>query len=238
MRQLLWKEWHEQAWKLAFGCIVLTALIVIGLHARVVADATLVESVAALGMGVLPVLSSTGLMPAERAEGSFEALVSLPVRPWELLLSKAVLGLLLVVGPLAVAAAASVAMAGGREMTAGDMLGLYARATAAGVALFAWMTALTVRLPNEARAALLAVGVGVLWLLASAGLAEPAVRNPAFAASPFAFVYQFVSPDPQYGPPVAPGPPLWLTAVVQLVLIAACWLLALRAFARSTEDAT
>ena len=23
MRQLIWKEWHEQSWKLAFGCIVL-----------------------------------------------------------------------------------------------------------------------------------------------------------------------------------------------------------------------
>src|SRR5689334_8801214 len=41
MRSLLWKEWHEQSWKLAFGCVVLAALAVIGLRARVVADDTM-----------------------------------------------------------------------------------------------------------------------------------------------------------------------------------------------------
>ena len=201
MRQLLWKEWHEQAWKLAFGCIVLAAMAAIGLHARMVADATLIEWVAVVGVFILPVLSSTGLMPAERAEGSFEALISMPVRPRQVLAAKAVLGVVLVVGPMAVAAAVSLALAGGREMTAGAMLAFYVRATASAVALLAWMVALTVRLPNEARAALLAVGVVIIWLLLSVALAAPAVRNPAFAASPFAFVYQFVQPDRFVRPP-------------------------------------
>ena len=38
MHSLLWKEWHEQSWKLGFGCVVLGALALIGLHSRIIAD--------------------------------------------------------------------------------------------------------------------------------------------------------------------------------------------------------
>ena len=225
MRQLLWKEWHEQAWKLAFGCVVLSAVAAIGLHARMVADATLVQWVAVLGFGVLPVLAVSGLLPAERAEGGFDALVALPITPRAILTAKAIAGVILVVGPLAVAAAVSLALAGGREMLAGDMLGFYARSAVTAVALLAWMLALTVRLPTEARAALLAVGVIVLWLLASAGLGVRSLRATAFALSPFAAVFQF--PDVA---DLGPGPPLWLTVVVQAVLVTVAWRLAVRLF--------
>ncbi len=236
MRQLLWKEWHEQAWKLAFGAIVLTAAAVIGLHARMVPDATLAEWVCGLGMVALPVLASTGLVPAERAEGSLESLVALPVSPGRILAAKAALGLLLCVGPLAAAAVASVAMAGGREMTGGDLVALYARSAAAAVALFAWMLALTVRLPTEARAAMVAVGVIVLWLLAAAGLGDTPHRWLTFALTPFALVYDIPGPPPGSPNPLGPGPQLWLVVVVQAVLTAAAGWLAARLFARSTED--
>ena len=40
MQSLLWKEWHEQSWKLAFSCILLGAMAVaaaVGEGAQVVA---------------------------------------------------------------------------------------------------------------------------------------------------------------------------------------------------------
>src|SRR5205085_1361883 len=113
---------------------------------------------------LLPVLSSTGLVPAERGEGTLGALLALPVAPWRILGAKTLIGLALCVGPLAAAAAASLALAGGREMSGAAMLGLFARTAAATVSLFVWMLALTVRLPNEARAGLLSLGVLVFWM--------------------------------------------------------------------------
>ena len=231
MRQLLWKEWHEQAWKLAFGCIVLAAVCGIGLRARMVSDATMIEWACAIGVLVLPVLSATGLVPAERAEGSFEALVALPVRPRAILLAKTVAGVGLCVGPMVVAAAVTVAMAGGREMLTSDVLAFYGRATLASVAVLVWMVALTVRLPTEARAALLALGVLVLWALATVGLGSPGLRSTAFAASPFALLYPLNGTLPD-------APPLWADVLVQLVVLPAAWLVGLRTFARSTEDAS
>lgn len=241
MRQLLWKEWHEQAWKLAFGSVVLATLCAIGLRSRMVADATMIEWACAIGVLVLPVLSATGLVPAERGEGSFESLVSLPVTPRDILLAKTVAGVGLCVGPMVVATAVSLAIAGGREMYASAMVAFYARATLASVALLVWMVALTVRLPTEARAALLAMGVLVLWALATAGLGIPlaspnlgvphAVSAAGFAISPFAFLFPLNGQLPN-------APPLWATVPVQAVVSTLAWLLGLRMFARSTEDAT
>jgi ABC-type transport system involved in multi-copper enzyme maturation permease subunit len=182
MSTLLWKEWHEQRWKLGFGCLILGAFAVIGLHARVVADETLMLWTCLLAILLLPVLSSTGLMPAERAEGSFETLLSLPVRPWRVFLAKTLMGVALCVGPLLIAALLSLAMASGREMDASSIIVLYARSIAATLSLFAWMLALTIRLPNEMRAGLLALGVLIFWLLASAGLIALSDRQQGLPA--------------------------------------------------------
>ncbi len=232
MRQLIWKEWHEQAWKLAFGCIVLSAMAAIGLHARMVADATVVEWVCFVGVTLLPVLSSTGLVPAERADGGLASLLAMPVPPRRVLAAKTAAGLVLCVGPLLTAAAVTVALAGGREAATGPLLELYGRSALSAAALFVWMLAVTVRLPSEARAALVAVGVLILWLLGSVGLgAYPPLRPTAYAASPFAFVWPFVGP-------VNDGPRLALVVVVQAVVLIAVWLLAVGPFAAAVEDAS
>jgi hypothetical protein len=232
VRNLLWKEWHEQAWQLAFGCVVLSAMAAIGLHARMVADSTMVDWVCFLGVMGLPVLASTALVPAERADGGLATLVALPVSPARILAAKTVVGLLLCVGPLLVAAAVSVAMAGGREMYTGAVVELSIRSALASAVLFGWMFALTVRLPNEARAALISVGVLVIWVLASVGLTISAgVRSTAFAASPFAFFDWTVDRDG-----MGPWPQLPVVVGVQLLLMTGlCWM-AVRLFGSGTAS--
>jgi hypothetical protein len=213
MRKLLWKEWHEQSWKLGFGCIVLSALAVIGLHARITADETMSMWVCVFGLTLLPVLSSSGLLPAERSEGSFESLLALPVSPWKILAAKTLIGLLLCVGPMLTAALASIATAGGREMSDVAILDLYGRSTLATVSLFIWMLALTARLPNEARAAILAMGVLIFWMLATMGMGDHDIPALVFAPSPMAFVYRV----PEYG---RPGPPFITVLSVQAAIAA------------------
>lgn len=190
MPSLIWKEWHEQSWRLGFGCLVLCALAVIGLRARVVADETMVMWVCFIGMAMLPVLSSASLVPAERSERSFESLIALPVKPWRILLAKTFMGVMLCAGPLILAAVGSVLVAGGREMSSAAMYALYGRSILAALALFIWMLALTVRLPNETRAGLLAVGMLMFWLLATAGLVYRTMPREAVSISPFGFIYR------------------------------------------------
>jgi ABC-type transport system involved in multi-copper enzyme maturation permease subunit len=189
MRKLLWKEWHEQNWKLGFGCIVLGALAYIGFHARIVADETMMMWVCFLGLTMLPVLSSTGLVPAERGEGTLESLLALPVAPRKILAAKVLMGTLLCIAPMFVASLLSLLVAAGREMPANSIIAFYIASTMTTLVLFGWMTALTIRLPSETRAALLGVGVLILWMLITQGLAFPSVPRLAMAISPFGIVY-------------------------------------------------
>jgi hypothetical protein len=229
MRPLLWKEWHEQNWKLAFGCIVLSAIAVIGLHARMVADATLIEWVCVLGATMLPILSSTGLVPAERAEGSFESLLAMPIAPWRILLAKTLMGLLLCAGPLAVAAIITVFMAGGREIENRVIFTLYLRTIFASLSLLVWMMAVTIRLPSEARAAMVAVGIWILWGMITGGLlGGPGIGSYFFPMSPLAFFLEF-APQPH------PSTSLLKILLMQTALLAVVWMIALRVVVRPAD---
>ena len=228
---LLWKEWREQRWKLGFGCLLLAAFALIGLRTRAVADEAVLTGVCLVGILLLPVLAVTGLVPAERADGSLAALLSLPVPAWQVLAAKTLAGVALCVGPLAAAAIVGVAVAGGREMSAAAITGLFARSAAAALSLFVWMFALTVRLPTEARAGLVSLGVLVGWLITVLTLQYHGPRDVtqgAFAiVSPFVFTYRF-----------APDAPVRLAGAVaaQAIIAAALWVWAATRFARSAED--
>lgn len=200
MRPLLWKEWHEQRWKLGFGCVVLCAFALIGLRTRIVSDESIIVGTCALGVLLLPILSAAGLFPAERGEGTLKTLLALPVTRSKLLAAKMILGTALCAGPLLAAAAVSVLVAGGREISDSAMFAIFWRAIASGVFLFVWMFALTVRSPSEGRGAALAVGILVCWLIVTSGLIrsthiagygfpESHAPLPLWLACPFVFVF-------------------------------------------------
>jgi hypothetical protein len=219
MSNLIWKEWHEQSWKLGFGCVVLGALALIGLHARIVDDETMSMWVCFLGITLLPVLSSTGLLSAERSEGSFESLLALPVAPWRILLAKTEMGFILCAGPMVAAAAVSILIAGGREITTEAMLSLYSRSILATLSLFIWMLALTARLPSEARAGLLSLGILICWMLATGGLiqiADPTTVLLASSISPFALIFGYSSGFEH-------APPLIFVVIVQAAIVSILW---------------
>jgi ABC-type transport system involved in multi-copper enzyme maturation permease subunit len=177
MRSLLWKEWHEQRWKLAFGSLILGAFALIGLRARVVADDLLLEWLCFLSVVLLPVMASTGLIASEREERTIESLLSLPVAAGRIFWIKALLGVLLTAGPLVVAGVISVIVAGGRELSTPAMALFFAKSITAALSLFFWMFALTVRLPTETRAALIAMAVVAMWLIISLGITQMSEKS-------------------------------------------------------------
>ena len=171
MRQLIWKEWHEQAWKLAFGCIVLGAFAFIGLRTRILPDEEMLLWVCFPAIGLLPLLAATGLVPTERSDGTFNTLAALPVPMRTIVWIKIAVGLLLCVGPLAVTMAISLGFVGGRKMNDSVIIALFVRSMLSAAAVFVWMFAASIRLPTEARAAMVSIGVLLFWLMASTGMA-------------------------------------------------------------------
>jgi hypothetical protein len=214
MRSLLWKEWHEQSWKLAFSCILLSAMAAIGLHTRIISDEDLMMWICLIGL-LLPVSYASGLLPAERSDGFFEPLIALPIAPWKILAVKTVVGLLQCVVPIMVAMLISVLWFGGREIESASIIALYGRAAFAAILLFMWILALTSQLPSEVRAGLLGVGILICWLMIDLGLGESSYANFTAAISPIGFVVQHTPRRES---------PAWKTAfVVQSIVAVLLW---------------
>lgn len=236
MRPLVWKEWHEQRWKLGFGCVVLCAFALIGLRTRIVSDESIIVATCALGVLLLPILSAAGLFPAECGEGTLNTLLALPVPRSKLLAAKMTLGIALCAVPLLASAAVCLIIAGGREISDAAMNAIFLRAVASAFFLFVWMFAVTVRSPSEGRGAALAVGILVCWLMITTALVEAAPAKgygfseshaslPLWFGCPFVFVFP---------------PTMWATGwgiIVQCAIAALLCLLALRAMAFADSEA-
>ncbi len=165
--KLIWKEWCEQRWKLALACVVMMAFVLIGLQARIVMDKAIVACSVMLGGLVLPVFVGMDLVAAERAEGSLQTLLALPIRPWKTLAVKLAMGMFSCVVPILGAGLIAYLIAGGRELTTSRMVAIYASTASLAVSVLICMLAFGIREPNEARAATVGVAVVVAWTLIS-----------------------------------------------------------------------
>lgn len=174
LARLIWKEWREQRWRIGFGCVVLCAFALIGLRTRAVDDQSILIGTCAIGVLLLPILAAAGLVPAERDEGTLRMLLAMPVRPWKFLAAKTLLGAALCAVPLIAAAVVSIGIARGREVSILSTLAIFGGSIATALLLFAWMLAFTARSEGEGRAAALAMGLLVFWLMATNALVHAA----------------------------------------------------------------
>lgn len=116
IKSLLWKEWCEQRWRLAFGCVMMTAFVAVGLKTRIVPDEGIIVMSLGIGAFLLPILIEMGLIAAERADGSLTALLVLPTRTRAVLAAKMCMAAVALAAPFVATATISCLMAGGREV--------------------------------------------------------------------------------------------------------------------------
>ena len=222
MRSLLWKEWHEQRWKLAFTSLLLAGFTFCGLHARVIPDETVLLYLSFLAVILMPLLIGASLIASERDARTLDTLLALPVKPSVVFAVKTLLGVILCIVPLAVACIVSLAMAGGREMTGSEIVAMFVRCGLTTLCLFIWMLALTIRMPGETRSTLLGLGVLVGWAILTSGL--PARHGAQvlwlWLANPLVFL---MNPHDEYW-----AVSLSAAVMVQAVIVALLWLWASR----------
>ncbi len=177
---VLAKEWHEQRWKLAFGCVILMGFAAIGLRTRLIDDRSILLMAVAIGAFILPLFIGMGVVASDRAEGSLATLLALPIRPSLVLMVKLAVGLAASLAPLAGVGLVTWLIAGQREMAARDTLGLLALQATVGAMVLLWTVTLGVRQTTEARAALLGMtflALGFAALIFAPMLSEMAIHN-------------------------------------------------------------
>ena len=159
IRKLIWKEWREQRWKLALGCVMLLGITVVGLQTRMIEDQVVMGLSLLFGSVVLPVFVSMDVVAAERADGSLASLLKLPVAPWKILTIKTAMAVICCVVPVLLAATAAILLAGNRELDYGTMARMYRAGVGLAVSSVIWILAFSIRQPSEARVAIVAVAV-------------------------------------------------------------------------------
>jgi ABC-type transport system involved in multi-copper enzyme maturation permease subunit len=164
IKALFWKEWCEQRWKLAYGCAVLMGFALIGLRSRLTPDEFIVIFASAGGSILMALFVGMGLIAAERNEGSLEMLLALPVRPWKIFAVKMAMGTLVCTLPIIGCMAVTLAVAGGREMSANRIAVAHLGGIAFSFVMLVWMVAFSIRQPNEARTGLVGIEVFVGWV--------------------------------------------------------------------------
>ncbi len=164
-RNLFWKEWHEQRWRMAFGCVLMSALPALGLMARVVPDEAVVTVAMLVGSVLLPIFAAMGLIAPERSERTLGSLLVLPVSSRTVLSVKTVVGLATCLAPLACATIVSLFMAGGRELSSGHIFMACQGSAVFACLVLVWTLAFSVRQSTEARVGLVGMGVVAAWVM-------------------------------------------------------------------------
>lgn len=227
-KSLIWKEWHEQRWKLGFGCVLLMTITFVGLHTRVTPDEGIIGLVVLIGGLLLPLLNAMGLVAAERDEGSFNTLMRLPASTLRIYTAKSLMGIAIVTIPILGSALIALAVAGNREMSGARLLALFGLGAAVAVAVFLWTSVAGMRQPTEARAAMAGVVVLAVWMVTLVFTLIMTGEEPNWvvALSPFGLIMGFDLPDQ-----------LLAIALVQLTTMSLLWLWGFRRFARPIKGA-
>lgn len=98
---LLWKEWHEQRWKLLFGTALLLFFTGSFMAARVTSDQEMAIAIFLLGGTILTLYSAMGLFAPERENRTWLFLRSRPTWIWQICAAKWLLGWLNFAVPIA-----------------------------------------------------------------------------------------------------------------------------------------
>jgi hypothetical protein len=100
---IIWKEWRQQRWKLAFGTVMLVGLIGTLATAHVMNDAEIFAILGVASALVLPLYSAMGVFAPEHTGGTFTFYASKPAKPLAVFMTKWFFGWLNVVVPVTAA---------------------------------------------------------------------------------------------------------------------------------------
>jgi ABC-type transport system involved in multi-copper enzyme maturation permease subunit len=159
IRVLLWKEWHEHKMRLLLACIVMglfTGATYLQFDRKPVD--TMNTSIL-LGAILLPIFIAMGLIAPERSQRTLGTLIVLPVRPWMIVMSKAVFGALCVVLPVVICTVPLYMIA--HDAMKRDMLETLWLEISIALIMLTWTAALAARQPTATRVGLVGIGIAI-----------------------------------------------------------------------------
>ena len=162
-KQLLWKEWRENLWKLGFGGAVSAAFVLLLFRIRLFPDAVNCIYISFVLMLVVPVIYALDIFSGEMSNQTIHLLFKFPVPRWKIFFSKYLVS---IGGMIAIFLASGLLMellSQGREAETGFLLKLNASFGVAAILLFTWFCAFDVQNRSEGESLIAMVVVLIGW---------------------------------------------------------------------------
>jgi ABC-type transport system involved in multi-copper enzyme maturation permease subunit len=172
LKALLWKEWHEQRWRVALATVWLLGMSAIGFKTRVLSDDTVLWVIWLPTSIILPMFFGMGLFASERKNRTFAYLMVQPVSRGSILTAKVISGLLAYLTPMIVSGVAVCLAVGGRELKSNNLIVSIAALIALGAMLLAWQLLAGLRCRREETYVLVSAIVLGCWIVYAYALAD------------------------------------------------------------------
>ena len=162
LKSLLWKEWREQRWKLAFGCVLLGGGCLIALRARMLEDSASLAIALMVGMVLMTLIVSMGIVATDREQRNLPFQFGLPCSSALLFAVKITVGLIVSLFPL-LCALALWALFAGSGLEHIELRSIMFLTCWWNLSTVIWTTAFGVRQPTEARVGMVGIGILGFW---------------------------------------------------------------------------
>lgn len=164
-RQLFWKEWRENLWKLAFGSAVSAAFVLLLFRIRLFPDAANCIAISFVQMLAIPVIYALDIFSGEMSNRTIHLLFKFPVPRWKIFFSKylvCILGMSLIF----LANGGLMELAGqGREAEVGFLFKLNTSFGITSILLFTWFCPFGAQSRSEAGSLAAMFGVMIGWAI-------------------------------------------------------------------------
>ena len=238
-RQLLWKEWREQRWKLIFGTVMLVFFTGTLVVTQLSTAHEVIIVVWLIGGLVLAMYSAMGAFAPETANGTQVFLMTRPIQPWKIFFGKWAMGWLNFAVPMLVCSLALALMALTRSDGRIFELKYIARGTFAGIGfgtmLYTMTCCLAPRKSGEATVGftgLILCLAFTIWLIIVISITG-VDKGKQLSLPVELFLYLTPLTWPNFMTQMTSGMHLWLIVIEQFVLFVLTILYGYRRWRRS-----
>lgn len=162
-KYLLWKEWHENLWKLCFCVCVSLAMTTLLFRIRLFPDLSTCQVLSMVMTFVVPFIYAMDLFAGDMSQRTIHLLFKLPVPRWQIFFSKILIALLGFGFTFLVTGLAMEIIARGRETEAGMLLRTHLIYSLCSILILAWFSVFGAQNRSEAASLIALFSVLIGW---------------------------------------------------------------------------
>jgi ABC-type transport system involved in multi-copper enzyme maturation permease subunit len=163
IKAIIWKEWHENLWKLCFCSLASIAFTTILFRTRIIPDIANCLLISFVQMFAVTVIYSMDIFSGEMSNRTIYLLFKIPVHRWMIFFSKYLISIIGITLTFIITAILMELISQGRENGIYDLFKMNFRYCIVSIILFTWFCAFGCQSTGEAGSLVAMFGIIIGW---------------------------------------------------------------------------